>query len=122
MPCSKYREVTQEATGSNLSDFILHFRINSCWNIIKSHTSGHGDGEREFYDLEEGDVQCLRDGILAPVAVPHAVVGTLFHGLRHDEEADERRRLEREARLARHLSGQCDDFIDESSAQRRSRC
>ena len=63
-------------------------------------------------------MQRLRDGVLSRVAVPHAVVGALLHGLGHDEEADEGRSLEREARLARHLS---DEIRDESSAQRKRR-
>ena len=87
-------------------------------NTSKIRTSGHGDGKRELDDLEEGNVQRLWDGILARVAVPHAVVGALLHGLGHDEEADEGRSLEREARLARHLS---DEIRDESSAQRKGR-
>ena len=84
-------------------------------------TSGHDDGEREFDHLEEGDVQRLRDGVLSPVAVPHAVVGALLHRLGHDEEADERGRLEGEAGLPRHLSRQSNHFLQRCTAQRKEK-
>ena len=107
---------------SILSDFVGSRSVDSISGSIPFRTkqnftltSGHGDCKGEFDNLEKCDVQRLRDRILSPVAVPHAVVGALLHSLRHNEEADEGRRLEREARLARHFAGH---ILEESTAQR----